>query len=63
MGLNKVVFVGFRDIVFRMACKSRHCICIDCFSNMCKQLLHTSQFRNFEGMGYSISCPGSGGCA
>ena len=49
-----------RENVFRFACSSRHCMCLSCFSNYCKQMLSCGGFSGFENMGYSVSCPGKG---
>jgi hypothetical protein len=48
------------EIVIQMKCSSRHCICLDCFRNMCKVKLDNDKFQNFEGFGYSVNCPGPG---
>ena len=49
-----------RDPVFRFACSSRHTMCLDCFGNMCKQMLGAEKFRHFDQMGFNIPCPGPG---
>jgi hypothetical protein len=47
-----------KEILIQMRCSSKHCICLDCFKNMCKVKLDNDSFKNFEGFGYSVNCPG-----
>ena len=51
-----------RDKVFKFMCSCQHCMCLDCFSNFCKQQLMVGRFQQFTDMdlGYSIACPGPG---
>ncbi|XP_064406673.1 E3 ubiquitin-protein ligase parkin-like [Halichondria panicea] len=49
-----------REMVFRMACSSRHTFCTDCFSGYCQLKFSADKFQFFDNMGYSISCPGPG---
>lgn len=48
------------ELLVKFPCSSGHCICQECFSNMCKQQLGVDRFQQFPDLGFSIHCPGPG---
>ena len=47
------------ELVYVFNCSHRHVMCISCFDGFCHWQLSNGNFKNFDGIGFSVACPAS----